>query len=68
MEETIEVLKKLGFSDALIEQLGQSDNAGLQPVVDTASEFEDLSYVSADSNDLIIEKTSKPVNFVVSSR
>lgn len=68
MEKREELLKHLGFSDELIEAINKSED--YDDLSQVNSDTTDAGYLSIkvnDSNELIIDKTPKPQNLVISS-
>ena len=69
MENKVELLKLLGFSDELIEKINNDtfDEAVFSSTQQSTSVIEPFEIIPTDLTDVVIEKTSRPQNLVYNS-
>ncbi len=69
MDYKTELLKKLGFSDSFIKQVNEETIKDLPfaKSPDSTSLVEPFDIAPSDSNEIIIQKTSKPQSMVYNS-
>jgi len=64
MENKIELLKKLGFSDEYLKFVSDESNKN-KPIIETHDVFDVVTVTSSDITYPVIDKTEEPVNSYV---
>ena len=63
MENKIDILKKLGFSDDYLKIISEeSHNPNMTVIQASMYNFENINSISSDITQPVIEKTEKPIN------
>lgn len=67
MEDKIQMLRTLGYSEQLIEQIRDAEENSLQPVIQDVGNIEPVSFNAIDPENLVINSIVKPFNPVIST-